>query len=285
MRSLLVAGMGLSAQSLAARLDRSDWRILGTTRSQSKAQKLRRQGVEPVLFDGSHPLADSVLEAADALLVSIPPDEDGDAVLRAHPDLARHRFDWVGYLSTTGVYGDRQGDWVDEDSPLKPTGVRGQRRVAAEQAWLDLGAQSGSPVQLFRLAGIYGPGRNALVSVQTGQARRIVKPGQLFSRVHSDDIAQVLAASLDRPAAGRAYNVCDDEAAPPQDVIAYAADLLGVAPPPEIPFAQADLSPMARSFYADNKRVRNDRIKQELGVRLLYPSYREGLRALLAEGG
>ncbi len=283
MGKLLVFGLGLSAQSLADQLIPRGWQITGTTRSRDKAARLEAAGITPILFDGSRPVPDSVLAAHDALVLSVPPGEAGDPVLAAHPDLAAHRFAWVGYLSTTGVYGDHGGAWVDEATALTPSGVRGQRRVTAEQQWLDFGRSSGSPVHLFRLAGIYGPGRNPFVSLKDGSARRIVKPGQVFSRIHVDDIAQVLQASLAQPAAGTDYNVCDDEPAPPLDVIAYAAELLGIAPPPEIPFERAALSPMARSFYADNKRVRNDRIKSALGISLRYPTYRQGLQALLAD--
>jgi nucleoside-diphosphate-sugar epimerase len=189
---------------------------------------------------------------------------------------------WAGYLSTTGVYGDCGGAWVDEDSPLAPNVERARRRVEAEQAW----RAAGLPLHIFRLAGIYGPGRSAIDSVRAGTARRIVKPGQVFSRIHVEDIAQSVLASLDHPRPGAVYNLCDDDPAPPQEVIAYACRLLGVAPPPEIPWQQAlaTLSPMALSFYADSKRVRNDRMKAELGVTLAYPSYREGLRAILAGG-
>jgi nucleoside-diphosphate-sugar epimerase len=215
----------------------------------------------------------------------VPPDAKGDAVIDHHaadiaalPDLR-----WVGYLSTTGVYGDRGGEWIDESAGLHPSGTRGAARVAAERAWLDL-ERFGHKVHLFRLAGIYGPGRSALDTVRNGTAKRIVKPGQVFSRIHVDDIATVLEASIAKPNGGAAYNVCDDEPAPPQDVIAYAAALLGREPPPEIPYAEAApaMSDMARSFYMDSKRVANTRIKTELEVKLAYPDYRTGLRALLA---
>lgn len=189
---------------------------------------------------------------------------------------------WAGYLGTTGVYGDRGGEWVSEADPVAPTQPRTRRRVRAEGHWL----ASGLPVQLFRLAGIYGPGpgRSALAAVRSGRARRIVKPGQVFCRIHVDDIVQVLRASMIRPNPGAIYNVADDEPAPPQDVVTYACELLGVEPPPEIPFETADLSPMARSFYSDSRRVSNERIRGELGIELLYPSYREGLSALLELG-
>jgi nucleoside-diphosphate-sugar epimerase len=193
---------------------------------------------------------------------------------------ARH-IAWAGYLSTTGVYGDHGGDWVDEDTPLHPTTERGRRRVSAETAWRALARDTGLPLHIFRLAGIYGPGRGPFEKVRNGTARRIIKPGQVFSRIHVEDIAQVLAASIARPNAVRAYNVCDNDPAPPQDVIAYAAELLGMPLPPEVPFDEANLGPMAASFYAESKKVPNDRIKDELGVQLLYPTYREGLWAVL----
>ena len=194
-----------------------------------------------------------------------------------------------GYLSTTGVYGDHGGGWVDEGAALTPATERGRARVAAEAEWAALADRTGAALHVFRLAGIYGPGRGPFAKVRAGTARRIVKPGQVFSRIHVDDIAAVLLASIDRPAdaadGGRVYNVCDDDPAPPQDVLAHAAHLLGLPPPPAVDFAEADLSPMARSFYAESKRVRNDRIKAELDVRLRHPTYRDGLAALLAQEG
>ena len=279
---LFCFGLGYSARLLAARLRARGWRIAGTTRSPEKAAALAEAGIEPHLFDRGRPLErpDEALAGATHLLSSVPPDAAGDPVLDHHRAAiaAAPRVDWVGYLSTTGVYGDRDGGWVDEDSALEPTGERGQRRVDAERAWLAL---PGRPAHLFRLAGIYGPGRNALATVRSGKAKRIDKPGQVFSRIHVADIASVLEASIARPHPGRAYNLCDDEAAPPAEVIAHACTLLGVASPPLVPFEAAELSPMGRSFYRDNKRVSNRRIKQELGVSLAFPDYRAGLRALL----
>lgn len=272
MPHLFCFGLGFSAQALIRRLAPAGWKIGGTNRDGAALE-----GVAVWRFDGSVPIPDSALDGATHLLLSVPPGAEGDPVFNLHRDaLARRTFDWVGYLSTTGVYGDRSGDWVDEDVPLTPTTERGHRRIAAEQAWHDL-----LDAHLFRLAGIYGPGRNQLVSMLDGTAKRIVKPGQVFSRIHVEDIAGVLAASIAAPKPGRAYNVCDDEPAPPQEVVAFAADLLGMPPPPEIAFTDAALSAMARSFYAESKRVSNRRIKQELGYRLLYPTYREGLQALL----
>ena len=285
MSRLFCFGLGYTALALGRQLAAAGWRIAGTTRSVAKQAKLVAQGFEVSLFDRDRPLrgAMAALAGSTHLLTSIAPDEAGDPVL-AHllPDLRRcTTLEWVGYLGTTGVYGDRAGAWVDEAAAVAPTMPRTRRRVAAESQWL----ASGLPVHIFRLAGIYGPGagRNALEAVRAGTARRIVKPGQVFGRVHVDDIIQVLRASMAKPNPGAVYNVADDEPAPPQDVIAFACALLGVAPPPEMPYEQADLSPMARSFYADNRRVCNARIRHELGVSLRYPTYREGLRAILAE--
>jgi nucleoside-diphosphate-sugar epimerase len=237
------------------------------------------------IFEGGDPLTDATELLSDAthIINSVPPGPIGDPVLRHHTNDIATLSDlvWLGYLSTTGVYGDRAGDWVDEESARMPSGPRGQRRVDAENAWLRLWRDHDVPTHLFRLAGIYGPGRSAIDTVQQGRARRLVKPGQVFSRIHVDDITATLTASVAHPNPGQAYNLCDEEAAPPQDVIAYACDLLGVDAPPEIPFATADLSPMAQSFYRDNKRVSNSRIKEELGVRLAWPTYREGLRGLM----
>lgn len=284
---MLVFGLGFSARALSELLLAEGWTVRGTTRSSEKALWLSEMGIEAHLFDAGQPLADlSVLDGVTHLLASVPPGPDGDPVLIHHgPDLAVRAGEirWAGYLSTTGVYGDRGGEWVDENAALDPATERGARRVAAEAAWCRLWREHGLPVHLFRLAGIYGPGRNALETVRQGKARRVVKPGQVFSRTHVRDIAAVLAASMAQPNPGAAYNVCDDDPAPPQDVIAHACALLGVNPPPEIPFEEAELSEMARSFYAESKRVSNARIKDELGVELAYPDYRAGLAALLAE--
>jgi nucleoside-diphosphate-sugar epimerase len=224
------------------------------------------------------------LQGVTHILVSVPPDAGGDPVLDRHGDdlAALPTLAWLGYLSTTGVYGDRGGDWVDETSPLLPTGERGRRRVAAETAWLELWRRRCVPVHIFRLAAIYGPGRSPFAALRAGTARRIDKPGQLFSRIHVEDLARVLRASIARPRPGAVYNVCDDMPAAPEAVMAHAAALLGIAPPPLVPFADAGLSPMALSFYDDNKRVRNALIKTELGIALRFPDYRTGLAAILA---
>jgi nucleoside-diphosphate-sugar epimerase len=286
---LFCFGLGFSALTLARRLKRHGWQIAGTCRSHETQAALAGEGIAAQLFDRERPLADpaAALAGTTHLLASAPPDAAGDPVLACHGDAIAalgRRLAWAGYLSTTGVYGDRGGGWVDEQAELRPSGERGRRRVAAETAWLELWRRHGAPVHLFRLAGIYGPGRSALDTVRRGEAKRIEKPGQVFSRIHVEDIALVLEASMARPNPGAAYNVCDDDPAPPQAVIAFACELLGVAPPPLIPFAEAELSAMARSFYDDNKRVDNARIKRELGVVLRYPSYREGLRTLLRPG-
>ncbi|QFU09973.1 NAD dependent epimerase/dehydratase family protein [Rhodobacteraceae bacterium THAF1] len=279
---LLCIGCGYSARALAARVIANGGEVVGTTRSEDKAQGLRDMGITPVIWPGT-PLAPH-LDWATHIVHSVAPDDDGDPVLTDHGrEIADAQPNWFAYLSTTGVYGDHDGAWVDEDSPLAPSTTRGAQRVRAETGWQALAAQTGLPLHIFRLAGIYGPGRGPFAKVRNGTARRIVKPGQVFSRTHVEDIAQVLHRSMQAPAPGSIYNVCDDDPAPPQDVIAHAADLLDVPRPPEIAFADADMSPMARSFYAESKRVRNDRIKRHLGVVLRYPTYREGLAALLTQ--
>jgi nucleoside-diphosphate-sugar epimerase len=286
-KRLFCFGLGYSALALARQLQAKGWAVAGTCRDEDKRWALARQGIEAHVFDRERPLADAAAALAGTthLLSSVPPDAAGDPVLALHGDAIGRlvpRLAWAGYLSTTGVYGDRGGGWVDENAALAPTGERGRRRCAAEAGWKALWRQHGVPVHLFRLAAIYGPGRSALDQVRAGTARRIDKPGQVFSRIHVDDIARVLEASMARPDPGAAYNVCDDAPDAPEAVIAFACTLLGIAPPPLVAFAEAALSPMARSFYDDNKRVDNTRIKQELGVELRYPDYRIGLRALLA---
>ena len=280
--TLLSFGHGYSARALARRLVPKGWTVIGTTRSPEKAAVLEAEGVEPLIWPGT-PI-EPALARATHILTSVSPTEGGDPVLNAcHAAIAARapEIRWAGYLSTTGVYGDHQGGWVDEATPLTPSTRRGKMRVEAEAAWRALSDQSGLPLHIFRLAGIYGPGRGPFEKVRNGTARRIIKPDQVFSRIHVDDIAQVLEASLERPCSGAIYNLCDDDPAPPQDVIAHAAALLGLPLPPEIPFEDAELSPMARSFYAESKRVRNDRIKEQLGVTLRYPDYRTGLRDIL----
>ena len=279
MNHLLCFGFGFSAQAFVAQLDKRVWKISATSRDPEGFSGINARGFHGFLFDSKLQIAPDVTH----LLISVPPDENGDPVLRLFQEQLQRllkQLKWVGYLSTTGVYGDRGGDWVDEDSPLEPNTARGHRRLQAERSWLKLHSDYGLPVHLFRLAGIYGPGRNQLLTVLNGSAKRIIKQGQIFSRIHVDDIAGVLAASIAKTNPGRAYNVCDDEPCPPQEVVEYAANLLGLPVPPEISYEQADLSPMAKSFYADSKRVSNKRMKSELGYKLIYPNYREGLTAI-----
>ena len=282
---LFCFGFGFSAQALARRLVPKGWTVTGTARSEESFAKIADLGARPLVFDGSQ--AVELPDDVTHILISVPPDGDGDVVLRHCKQTISERagnLSWVGYLSTTGVYGNRDGAWVDEGAELLPSTERGERRVKAERAWLDLYEHMDIPVMVFRLAGIYGPGRNQLVSLLKGKSRRVVKPGQVFSRIHVDDIAQILEASIEKPNPGRAYNVCDDLPAPPQDVVAFAAELMGMPPPPEVAFNEAEMSPMGRSFYAESKRVHNDRIKDELGVTLTYPDYKTGLTALFANG-
>ena len=278
MNTLLSIGHGYSAQALARRLLPQGWQIIGTTRTEAGAEDLRATGVQGLVWPGAD--LGAALAQATHLLTSVAPG-DGDPVLQAiGPQIAASQLQWVGYLSTTAVYGHHNGDWVDEATPLAPTTARGAARVQAEADWTALGL----PLHIFRLAGIYGPGRGPFEKVRDGSARRIHKAGQVFSRIHVDDIANVLHAALLRPHPG-IYNVCDDDPASPEDILGLAAELLGLPPPPIVPYEQADMTPMARSFYAENKRVRNDRIKAVLGVKLDYPTYREGLAAILAAGG
>ena len=286
-RRLLCFGLGYSACALASLLAADGWSVRGTSRRPAPAGP-PETACEMYRFDREHPLPEAAFAGVTHLLVSVPPDAAGDPVLYVHAgDIAAlPALVWLGYLSTTGVYGDRGGGWVDEGSELRPTGERGRRRVAAEAGWLDLWHRRGLPVHVFRLAAIYGPGRSPFAALRAGTAKRIDKPGQVFSRIHVDDLASVLLASMARPRPGGIYNVCDDEPAPPEAVVAHAATLLAVPPPPLVPFGQAELSPMARSFYDDNKRVSNASLKAELGVVLRYPNYRAGLAAILAaEGG
>jgi nucleoside-diphosphate-sugar epimerase len=274
MNTLLSLGHGYSAQALARLLLPQGWRVIGTTRHAEQADAMRASGVEPLIWPCDLGRA---LASATHILASAAPDAAGDPFLAATSAIAQSRAVWVGYLSTTGVYGDHQGAWVDEETPLTPSSGRGRQRVQAEGQW----RATGLPVHVFRLAGIYGPGRGPFEKVRDGSARRIIKQGQVFSRIHVDDIAQTLAASIARPRPGAVYNVCDNDPAPPQDVLAHAAHLLGLPPPPEVDFATATLPPMVRSFYADSKRVANRLIREELGVTLIHPDYRTGLAALL----
>ena len=268
-KTLLSFGHGYTARALEKQLP--GWRVIGTGRDVVQG-RVQWPGTDMRPY----------LDCATHLLISAAPGPDGDPVLlQLGAEIAARatQLEWVGYLSTTGVYGDHRGGWVTEKTPLTPGTRRGKLRVSAEAAWQ---AIPDLPLHIFRLAGIYGPGRGPFAKVRSGKARRIVKPGQVFSRIHVDDIATVLKASMNRPAAGAIYNVCDNDPQPPQTVIEEAARLLGLAPPPIEDFATADMTEMARSFYAESKRVSNARIKQELGVRLAYPDYQSGLLAVLA---
>ena len=289
MNKLVIFGLGYTAQVFARRMMERGWEVIGTTRSQDSAVRLRDHGFNTVVFTGDALCIEAreALASASHVLVSIAPGADGDVVLACHgDDLAQaQNLEWLGYLSTVGVYGDHHGAWVDEDAVLNPKSERSVQRVAAEKAWAEFGAKSGKATHLFRLAGIYGPGRGPLEKVRQGKARRIVKKDQVFNRIHVEDIASVLEASIARPRGGAIYNVSDNEPAPPQDVVAHAARELGMEPPPEVAFEDAGLSALGRSFYGENKRVSNARIRQELKVTLSYPTYREGMRESVRGAG
>lgn len=282
--NLFVFGLGFTGRRFAERARDRFETVRATVTEPASAERLAAESGFAMRAFG--PQADDPRIAADlaetdVLLVSAPPGENGDPVLARYADaIAASRIGWIGYLSTIGVYGDQQGAWIDETTPANPRSARSKIRLDAEEAWLALGARTGKAVQIFRLSGIYGPGRNPIVKLREGRSQRIVKAGQVFNRIHVDDIATTLLASIDRPRAGAIYNVTDDEPTAPQTVTEHAAALTGLPLPPEIDFETADLSPMARSFYGENKRVRNRRIREELGVDLAYPTYREGLAAL-----
>jgi len=281
--NLVVFGLGFTSEAFLRFAEGRFTSVVGTVRSAEKAAQKTKPGCEILVFNEAS--ADSrislALSEADAVLISAGPDEAGDPVLRrfAHDIETSKSLRWIGYLSTIGVYGDADGGWVDETVAPNPSHTRTQRRVEVEQEWLALGARTGKATQIFRLAGIYGPGRNPIINLDQ-RAQRVIKKGQVFNRIHVDDIAQVLLASMAKPRQGAVYNVSDNEPAPPQDVLLYAAELTGREPPLEVPFEQAVMSEMARSFYADNKRVSNRLIREELGVELRYPTYREGVAAL-----
>lgn len=284
---LLVFGYGYSAHRIGKRLLQSGWLVSGTRRSDEGTSELEAMGVRGHVFDGARPASSvvSVLNAATHLLVSIPPDDGGDPVLSHHrPDVvASDTLEWIGYLSTTGVYGDRGGAWVDERTPPDPSTARSRRRRAAERAWTKTALVAGVPLQIFRLSGIYGPDRSVVDRLRAGTATRLVRAGLVFNRIHVDDVAGAVLAGIDRPEATGVFNVSDNLPSSPQDVLMHAAGLLGVEPPPERSVDEADLSPVARSFYSECKRVSNDRLKADLRYRLRYPTYREGLAAVVAE--
>jgi len=274
---LFIFGLGYSGLEIATLAAAAGWSVAGTVTGTDKAGRLAAGGIETHPFDGTAPLAAAALDGASHILCTVAPGPAGDPVLGTCA-LRLRDARWLGYLSTTGVYGDHDGRWVDETTPPRPDQPRSIERLAAERAWQALGAT------IFRLPGIYGPGRSAIDRVKAGTARRIDKPGQVFSRIHVEDIAAAVLAAMTHRPSGAIYNVADDLPAPNGEVIAYACELLGLPVPPAVPWDEAapTMSAMARSFYAENRRVRNDRLKRELGVVLRYPTYREGLRAIAA---
>jgi len=280
---LFCFGYGYSAEGLARKLSPRVTSVAGTRTSVPDIAELN---ITLAPYKGDEPSAEvrDLLSSATHVLVSIPPDLEGDPALRHYgTDMASlSDMAWVGYLSTVGVYGDHKGAWVDETAAVRPISERSLRRARAEAEWLAFGREAGKRVEVFRLAGIYGPGRSVVDNLRNGTARRIVKAGQVFNRIHVDDIARVLAAAIDKETGHSIFNVSDDEPAPPEDVIAYAAEMMGLPVPPAIPFEEAGLSGMAASFWAETKRISNTRIRRDLGVELLYPTYREGLRAIAA---
>jgi nucleoside-diphosphate-sugar epimerase len=285
MKQLLVFGAGFSARACALRAAPMFDKVIGTTRTAAKASALRKDGIEPLIFGGA--LTDDIalaIAGSTHLLVSIAPDADGDPVLRACRQTLAHSpsLQWICYLSTVGVYGDHDGGWVSEESVCHPVSARSIERVAAEDEWMRFAESKGVPLAIFRLSGIYGPGRNAFVNIENGTSRRLVKPGQVFNRIHRDDIAKAFQLACEQSAAG-IFNITDDEPAPPQDVVAFAHQLAGSEPPPETDFATAQLSPMARSFYGENKRVSNAKSKAVLGMTYDYPDYRAALTRMWNE--
>jgi hypothetical protein len=289
--SLFCFGYGYSCDYIRHELventaaQRGTWSVSGTTRDENKQEKLLNRGIASHLFDIGSPLIEptDLLENVTHLLISTPPNDDGDPSFLVHKDdiLRLKNLKWVGYFSTSGVYGDRGGDWIDETAELRPSSQRGSRRKLAEEQWLSLHKTHNLPVHIFRLPGIYGPGRSALDSIRAGVARRIEKPGHVFNRIHVEDIAQAIIASMTAPSPGKVYNISDDEPAPSHEVISYACRLLGRTESELVAFDHADLAPITRSFYSDNKRIKNDVMKSGLGVSLKYPTYREGLTACL----
>ncbi len=284
MSRLFCFGLGYSASALAQRLVPQGWTVSGTTAHLDKVERLAAEGFQPFFFDGTGALNDVAeeLQGATHVLLSIPPDAYGDPALRHYGDAiaATPSIRWIGYFSTVGVYGDASGNWVDETSATVPGTERGQRRLDAENGWTDLARASGKALVIYRLPGIYGPRRSAIDQLKAGTARRIFKPGQLTNRVHVEDIATAVEASIDLSPGVHIFNVTDDLPAAPQDVIAYGAELLGLPCPPATDPTDANVSPTARSFYIENKKVSNARMKSELGVKLAYPTYIEGLQAI-----
>ena len=283
-----ILGIGYSAMPFAEQLVADGWTVWATTRREDKASSLRSFGIEPHLWTAPDPLPPSLIQKTDLFVISLAPTDDGCPALMAISEEEVPRGSQCLYLSSSGVYGDYDGAWIDEDALCVPTTGRGRRRLAAERAWQGVAERAGMHLTLCRLAGIYGPGRNALASLRggtrgarSGLSQRVIKSGQILNRIHRDDIVAGLLALAGQERAPLIVNFADDFPSPPQDVITYAASLLGISPPPAVPFDEADLSPMARSFYADNKRLRNNRLKSLLGGALRYPTYREGLSSLV----
>ena len=276
---LLIFGHGYTANAFVDYLKNTNWEIFGTTRSSQNANLLIKKGVKPLTWSDD-PKIRSVIDRSDYILHSIPPTELGDPVFKRFSEAITSRstnLSWFGYLSTTSVYGNHDGRWVDENIPVNPSSNRGLLRVEAENNWSNI---NDLPLHIFRLAGIYGPNRSPLDKVRSGKAQLISKPGQFFSRIHVEDIARVLKASIEMPNRGAVYNVCDDMPAAPDEVLDYAAKLINYPDLPRVAFEKAELSPMAKSFYSDNKRVKNNRIKSELKITLKYPNFETGLNAL-----
>lgn len=278
MSCLFIFGLGYVGQHMGRALLAEGWRVVGTTRTSNQAQRLKEEGFEVVVWDGTASFPHEVLDGVTHILVTIPPDEGGDIVFR-HLDFSLLSLMWVGYLSATSVYGDHQGAWVREDAVLNPISPRGHQRLLGETQWRDHFTQHPFfPIHIFRLSGIYGPGRNVLESIRAGSAQRVDKPGHVFSRIHVEDIVRILRISINRPKPGEIYNLADDEPAATADVIAFGCEILDVEVSSLVPFEEATLSPGLLEFYAEHKRVDNHKIKKSLGVRLIYPTYREGLR-------
>ncbi len=284
-KKLFCFGYGYTASFLGERLREFGWKIAGTTTDPDKRAFLKQSGIDAMLYDQTHTINDPFETFADVthVLISIPPGADGDLVVDAHGfDIASMpNIEWVGYLSTTGVYGNQDGNWIDERATPEPTSRRGSLRLRAEQQWNFLHLNDGLPLHIFRLSGIYGPGRSAIDSVRAGTARRIDKPGHVFNRIHVDDIVQALIGSMNKPNPGAIYNLSDDMPSPSHEVVTFACNLIGIDAPPMTEFEQTEMAPIVRSFYKDNKRIKNDRLKTELGVTLLHPDFRSGLQACL----
>ncbi|RFB75570.1 SDR family oxidoreductase [Methylovirgula sp. 4M-Z18] len=284
--SLLIFGLGYTAQYYVRHHAADGTQIVGTARTQDKVAALTQAGFNALVFDGQHgtPELYEALARAEHVLVSIPPDGLRDPVLDVLRDAlaVTAQLTRIVYLSTVGVYGDHGGAWVDETTAPNPKSARSVARVAVENEWSALAAQTGKAVHILRLAGIYGPGRNTFVNLRNGTAKRLIKPDQVFNRIHVEDIARAIRAAFAHDGGGL-WNVTDDYPAPPQDVVTYGASLLGVEPPAEQDFASARLTAMARSFYGENKRVSNAKMKRDLGVALAYPTYREALAAILKD--